>query len=65
MRMFGEPGVIARPIVDRTHLIEQQEWIDSIESGYGKGAVDFDAAAFERVKAGDRLGYCAACSRHQ
>ena len=33
--------------------------------GMGKARLISSAAAFERVKAGDRLGYCAACSRHQ
>ena len=44
MRVIGRAHGLARPVVGRTHLVEQQERIDDLQPGHRKRAANDEAA---------------------
>ncbi len=57
VRMVGESGVLARPVVDGAHVIQQQERIDILDLRNRESAVNLHPAAFERAQARNGAGY--------
>ena len=53
VRMVGRADRLARPVVDRPHLVEEQERIDQLEPGGRERAAHDEAAALGLLVRGD------------